>query len=252
MRKTTVFLSVVVGLLCLGAVGTMAPVGNGEALANAGEQVETLVYFTRHAEDEVALVQPVGSARALLSDCHPFLDDGELDECCLEVLSSLGQLRATLLAKWFWNQGITETVTHVIASHKTRTRQTVEAIASDAGLDGDVDLNPGDGVQQVPAFAQECDSGFEKASSSRGPMVEAIEALPLGSVAVVGAHSGTLYKIMDALGIDTSDEMIFPRNPDGKVKGYNNLWIVSLDAGGSAVLVEHLVIDFELAVQVAD
>ncbi len=185
-------------------------------------------------------------------DCVAFLKDGEPDECCVEALNSRGELRATLLAKFFRGQGITERLTHVIASHKIRTRQTVGEIASDAGLGGDVDQNPGDGVQQIPPFVEECDNGFEGSSSSRDPMIAVLAALPLGSRAVVGAHSPTIYPIMEAFGIDTSDPVDFPRRPNGKVKGFNNLWIVSIDDDGEGRLEEHIVLDFELVEQDED
>lgn len=232
-------------LVVLVAVGSVAiSVSSGGMTEVAAQSAETLIYFTRHAEDQIALFQPGNSQRAFLEDCK-----GGANECCLEVLNPLGEMRATLLAEWFQDQGITEELTHVIASHKIRTRQTVGQIAADAGLGGDVDQNPGDGVQQIPPFIEECQDGFEGSSSSRDPMIAAIGALPLGSVAVVGGHSPTLYPIMEAFGIDTSDPDDFPRRPNGKVDGFNNLWIVSIDGNGEGELVEHLVLDFELVEQ---
>jgi hypothetical protein len=68
----------------------------------------------------------------------------------------------------------------------------------------------------------------------------------------VGAHSGTLYKIMDALGLDTSDPEVFPRRPNGKVDGFDNLWVVSIDETGAGQLVEHIVLQLELVEQTGD
>ena len=192
-RRKLLIVATLVGVLVASAAGTIATRGPKEVLARGGR---TLVYFTRHAEDATALVESEDGA--LLLDCVPFLDDGEPGECCRDILNELGELRASELAGWIRERIGSETITHVIASHKIRTLQTVRAIAADAALIGDDDLNPGDGVQQVPPFVGECDEGFESASTSRDPMIAEIAALPLGSVAVVGAHSGTLYPIMEA------------------------------------------------------
>ena len=240
MRKKSVTLSILFGLVCAAVLGTLAT----DRGTQAGEPIaKTIVYFVRHGEDHVDLID-IGDG-LFAEDCSDCCGG---DECCLEVLNPLGEMRATLLADWFQEAGITGTLTNVIASHKARTRQTVQQIASDAGLANDLDQTA-DGVQQIPPFIDECDAGFESASSSKDPMIEELADLPLGSQVVVGAHSGTIYKIMDAIGIDTSDPVDFPRRPNGKVQGFNNLWIVSIKDGGEAELEEHLVLDFELAVQ---
>lgn len=254
MRKKALVLGVLFALVYAGAVGTVATRGGTtEALA---EGVETLIYFVRHGEDEVALIDPERGRRlglkVLLTDCKTFGRGKERDECCLEILNPLGEMRAILLANWFLDQGITEQLTHVIASHKIRTRQTVGEIAADAALGGDIDQNPGDGVQQIPPFVEECDDGFESSKSSRDPMIAALGALLPGSTAVVGAHSPTIYPIMESFGIDTSDPVDFPRRPNGKVKGFNNLWIVSIDGNGVGQLVEHVVLALELVEQTAE
>ena len=236
MRKKSVTQSILFGLVCAAVLGTLAT-------ARGPASAKTLVYFVRHGEDQVDLFD-IGDG-IFAEACSPCCGG---DECCLEVLNPLGEMRAILLAEWFQDTGITVTLTNVIASHKARTRQTVQQIASDAGLANDVDQTA-DGVQQIPPFIDECDAGFESASSSKDPMIEELADLPLGSQVVVGAHSGTIYKIMDAIGIDTSDPVDFPRRPNGKVQGFNNLWIVSMKDGGEAELEEHLVLDFELAVQ---
>jgi broad specificity phosphatase PhoE len=211
---------------------------------------ETILYFTRHAQDMVALEETGKAGLALLPVCKPYLDDGQIDFCCLEVLNPLGEKRAELLAQWFGDNGLLPTLTHVMASYKTRTRQTVLPTAQAAGLDvnaTDVDKNPGDGVQEIPAFVEECDDGFESASASLQPVVTAIGQLPQSSQALVCGHSGTLYKIMKALGIDTSDPVDFPVRPNGKVSGFNNLWIVGVNQAGEAYLKQHLLLDIALS-----
>ncbi len=210
------------------------------------QEAETILYFVRHAEDQIELVQSNELSPVFRRSCKPFVDGREVDECCSEVLNPLGERRAELLAKWFQDQGITDTLTNVIASHKIRTRQTIQMIASDAGLAGDVDQNPKDGVQQVPPFVDECASGFEGSSSSRDPMIKFLGLLPTGSVALVAAHSPTIYPIMESFGIDTSDPDTFPRSPRGRVSGFNNVWIVSVDSNGVGELVEHIVLDVDL------
>ena len=163
MRKKTM----AVGILFVLAIGVLATIITEDSTAASAGGQRTLVYFVRHTEDEVALVESEEGG-SLFEDCVPFLNDGEPDDCCLEVLSDLGEVRARELARWFRDRGITEKLTHVIASHKQRSRQTVAEIAFDSGLQSDVDLNPGDGVQQIPAFVAECGSGFEIAHESFG------------------------------------------------------------------------------------
>ena len=59
----------------------------------------------------------------------------------------------------------------------------------------------------------------------------------------------TATPILEALGDDTSDPGDFPKRPNGKVDGFNNLWIVSIDRDGKARLKEHVVLDFALVEQ---
>ena len=165
--------------------------------------------------------------------------------------------RSELLVGWFGERDILPRLTHVIASHKVRTVQTVEPIAAAAIAEGaelaeDVDLHPGDDVQQVPAFVEECTPGFEGSGSSRGPMTAFLKSLPLGSEAVVAAHSPTIYPIMKAFGIDTSDPIDFPRDARGRVSGFDNLWVVQVDRNGKGRLKKHLLLDFELVRQSSD
>lgn len=237
-----------IGLLFSGGIG-WTPTGATPQLVAEEVGGDTIVYFIRHAEDQVALYQPGNSKPTLLQDCKPYVDDGEIDECCLEILNPLGELRAELLADWFEAEGILDTVTHLVASHKIRTRQTLAPTAELLELTGDVDQNPGDGIQQTPAFVEECDGGFEGSGSSKDPMLATIDALPVESTAIVCAHSPTIYPMMEALGIDTSDPGDFPRRPNGKVKGNNNVWIVAIDVDGNGVLLDHKVVDFVLEEQ---
>ena len=224
--------------------------------ATFGQTIKT-IYFVRHAEDQVALFQQGQNGKAFVPDCKPFLDEGVLADCCTEVVSSLGAERAKLLAKWFSDRGLLPSITHVLATHKVRTLQTVQPIAHAAGLDKDVngdgipdgtdvDKNPGDGVQQIPAFVDECESGYEVAHNFYPLVVDHLQSLPLGSGIVVAGHSASIYPIMRSLGIDTSDPLKFPKNAAGRVNTYNNLWIVEVDANNTATLAAHIRVNFAL------
>jgi len=231
----------------------MAQAPTEKTLAQA--PTEKTFYVLRHAESAEALLELGKDARALLLDCRPFLNEGVIENCCTEVLDTLGETRAQLLAKWFRDQGLLPTLTHVFATHKVRTLQTVQPIAHAAGLDkdrngdgtpdgSDIDLSPGDGVQQIPATVQECERGFEIAHNFYGLTVDALKRLPLGSGAVVCGHSASVYPIMQSFGIDTSDARNFPRSANGRVRGFNNLWIVSVDGNNVGRLVSHIQLDF--------
>ena len=192
------------------------------------------VYFTRHAEKMTLLEEQ---------------DDGSFvevcgEENCAEVLNAEGELRAELLAEGFAETGLTDRLTHAFSSHKTRTRQTIERIAAEAGLTGDVDKNPDDGIQEFPVenddgeFATELDP--EGTSASEAPTIDALLSLPPGSVALVAGHSGTLYDIMAGLGLqdvcgpdtlETCDQDRYPAKDNGKVKNFGDLWKITIDGG---------------------
>lgn len=239
------------GLACAMALMTGTAVG----------QTTKTIYFVRHAEDQTAVFQSGNKGKAFLPDCKPFMNEGALEDCCTEVVSPLGAKRAELLAKWFKDKGLLPSITHVLATHKVRSLQTVQPVAHAAGLDrdvngdgipdgADVDKNAGDGVQQIPAFVAECEDGYEVAHNSYPLMVDQLRSLPLGSGVIVAGHSASLYPIMQTLGIDTSSASRFPKNASGRVSGYNSLWIVSLDANNIGTLVTHIRLDFAMAERV--
>ena len=247
----------IVWLSIAATIGFSAP--SARADAPQGETAnKTIVYFVRHCEDVPELVGSHPSFTVTFNNCNA---DGS---CCEEVLNPLGRVRATAMADWFEAKKITRTLTHVIASHKIRTRQTVEKIALAAGLGGDLDGNgtpdgtdvdqaPGDGVINVPATPAECDPGWTASSSVRQPQIYYLATLPLGSRAVLCSHSPVLYPIMQAFGIDTNDPAKFPKDSRGRVRGFDNVWAMELtptSAGGAVFyqgrLVEHLILDFEL------
>ena len=173
------------------------------------------IWITRHAEKQTVL-EDIGSG-LFREVCN------EIE--CAEELNAKGELRAELLAEWFDRRGITGRITHVFSSHKMRTRQTVELVAAYAGLDNDDDLIA-DGVQQLPNNLAELDA---KASASEAITAETLLSLAPGSVAVVGAHSGTIYDVLDLMGADTTDPDVFPRKAsNGKVPTFGDLWRVTV------------------------
>lgn len=224
----------------------------------------TIVYITRHGEDVPELVGADPSFSVSFNHCLP---DGS---CCEEVLNPLGRQRVAALADWFYDKGITRTLTHVIASHKIRTRQTVAKIAQLAGLGGDldgdgildgsdVDQAPGDGVINVPSTPLECDPGFTSSSSALKPQSDFLKSLPIGSRAVLCSHSPVIYPLMQDLGIDVSDPVKFPKDARGRVVGFNNLWVIELKpvtiAGATTYqgrLLSHLVLDIEVGVSLIE
>ncbi|MBI4605270.1 MAG: histidine phosphatase family protein [Planctomycetes bacterium] len=250
-RVSTLPLSfgITVSVFCLISLGRQSP-ALSDGVEPDDDRDVTLIYFLRHGEDIEESLEPDAPLAEFL---EPVCNEPPAPPCCLEVLNDLGTKRAELLAGWFGERRILPRLTHVIASHKIRTLQSVEPIAAAAVAEGaqlaeDTDLNPGDGVQQVPAV-EECAPGFESSSKSRGPMTLFIKSLPLGSVAVVGAHSPTIYPILQALGIDTSDPIDFPKDARGRVTGFGNIWAVQVDRNGQGRLLSHLVLDLELVQQ---
>ncbi len=229
----------------------------------------TVLYFVRHADDQINLLDDPGNPDIMMKDCVQVTTDPSKppETCCNEVLNPLGLERAARLAEWFEENHITNTLTHVIATHKVRTRQTVEKIALAAGLGGDLDgdgtldgtdpddladQRPGDGVINVPGQPGQCDPGYTGSSSALNPQFNYLRTLPLGSRAVVASHSPVIYPLLQKFGIDTSDPVLFPKDSRGRVTGFNNLWIVELDRAGNGKLLEHLLLDFTLTASEVD
>ena len=244
--------SIVLSSVAVLVLGLVLPGGHGPAHSLGHElddsnqkRIKTRFYFLRHGED---------LEESALGDVLEPVCTGT---CCLEVLNDLGAMRAELLVRWFEERHILPRITHVVASHKIRTLQTVAplaAAAAEAGasLADDADLHPEDHIQQVPAFVEECAPGFEGSASSRDPMIEHLAGIPAGSTVVVAAHSPTLYPILEAFGVDTGDPVDFPRDPRGRVSGFGNVWIVDVDESGQGRLEKHLVLDFSLTRPRAD
>lgn len=239
-------------LVVISAVMVLAGGSFGPAPAALAHGASTTLYFLRHGETQRRLV---GTGPGTFAEvCTPNRS------CCETPLNPLGVTRRDALAEWFVHHGIAKRLTHLIATNKPRTVQTLTALGIASGLGGDQDgdgildgadddLVPGDGVQQFPAHVAECDPGFEATTGSQPYIVDAILALPPGSEAVIANHSETLYSIItETTGIDTSDPVVFPKE-DGsttRVRNFNDLWIVRTRGTRTGTLVRHLVFDIAL------
>jgi len=218
---------------------------------------QTLLYFVRHSEQQVRLLRTnagVTEPGTFVEDCTPGRS------CCVTPLSPLGLARRDALTDWFVKQGRARGLTHLIATNKPRTVETLKGLAIASGLgtdrDGDgtpdgtdVDQMPGDGIQQYPAQASECAVGFERTVDSMPYIVEAIRSLPAGSRAVIANHSETLYAVIEATtGVDTSDPDLFPKETGSttRVRNFNDLWIIELNGNGAGRLIKHVVFDLTL------
>ena len=228
----TSFTSIALGASLM--FGAMAP-----GLVFAGDEVT--IYFTRHAEKQPLLTEDV--------DGHLYQPFGVKGA---EELNEFGEKRAAALADWFLAKGITSDLTHIYSSQKLRTRQTIAAIASDAvNISGDalatrynMDYMPNDGIQQYDTniVAVNYDGRYETIDSPSDSVdwtVDTLEDLPAGSVALVAMHSGTFYKILSGLGIDTpddvTDEGLFPKDKKGKISTFGDIWKIEIEDGEANV-----------------
>lgn len=106
-------------------------------------------------------------------------------------------------------------------------------------------------MQQLPS---DVNDEFSSNSISVDPTVTALLSLEPGSVAVVAAHSGTIYRIFGGqntdgsggLGIDTTmDPVAFPKkSSDGKVPEFGDLWEVKI-RNGQGTLKKRIQLVFE-------
>lgn len=223
------------------AAATLVAVALVPAQAQATNGYVT-VYFTRHAE-KMTDTTVVGDATAAYEadynggDTPNLTITGEastgdnLNEICgtskcAEVLNPLGELRAELLADFLERWGVTRRLDAVYSSHKVRTRQTVEPTAERAGTM----------VVQLPTDGTELEP--ESTTPSECPTIDAIQSAQPGETLLVAGHSGTLYDIMgdgnddcDGLGLDTSNDNRFPKDEDGKVRDFGDLWKVVIRNG---------------------
>lgn len=237
----------------------IAPATAGETGLNNTASRNLTIFFTRHAEKQT-ITTAVGTADSYGSEYNEdgevafdFLPDGRepigdtLDEICgggkcAEELSKQGELRALLLADWFAGRGITDDLGAVYATHKLRTQQTVMPTATVAGLDVTI-LNP--------TFSELNPASTTPSECATLKAIVAERASGENDTILIAGHSGTLYDIMGAgvsdcldmagmsmtgLGLDTDDADAFPKDEDGKVRDFGDLWKVVIKRNGDVRL----------------
>lgn len=110
-------------------------------------------------------------------------------------LSAVGRQRAELLAPTL--NGVT--FTHLFATHTTRTRQMLEAIAAKHGLQ----------IVQLPVPGSVLDGQPVTDQTSRRapiePVAEALLKLPPGSIALAALNSENIYAILNRLGVPVAE-----------------------------------------------
>ena len=106
-------------------------------------------------------------------------------------LSAIGRQRAELLSATF--NGVV--FTHLFATHTTRARQMLDAIAAKQGLQ----------IAQLPAPGSALDGQPVTDQTSRRAPIEPVAAallkLPAGSVALAALNSENIYAILNRLGV---------------------------------------------------
>jgi len=134
-------------------------------------------------------------------------------------LVSKGKARAEVLAEYFESKEIT----HIYVTNYHRTFDTAKPLSSRKGLK----------VIQIPKIGSKI-NGKEVTNRSKGnvaikPVLQALNNLPDGSIAVVVANSGNLFPIMSKYGatqLPCGSKKCFPK------KEFNNNWIVNSSANG--------------------
>lgn len=171
-------------VLAVTAIGGSVPSRAAGAVAPGGRQPgATTVFLVRHAE------------RAVPGD--PEFDPSDPSD---PPLNAAGRARAEELARVLREAGVTA----VYASQFKRTRQTVEPLASGAGL---------------PVTVHD-------ARDSAG-LAGIIAALETGAVVLIAGHSNTVPELVEALGAP-------PVAPIEDAWEYDNLFVVTLDGAGEA------------------
>jgi hypothetical protein len=148
-----------------------------------------------------------------------------------QPLTAAGKRRADLLVQTL--RGIK--FTHIFASHNTRARQMVEAIASAQSLT----------VMQLPVPGSTLDGQPVTEKTSRRAAIDPISAallkLPPGSIALVALNSENIFAILNRLGIPvapegkscTADSMCVPCTDNSCYprREYDHLWHLVREPG---------------------
>ena len=216
MPSTHSCLSAFAIIVCLSAFSAVSAFAqNSSNFSGAGANSQnrpTTIYLLRHAES-----------------------NGNDDSCnatdCSGRLSDKGLHRANLLASWFFERRVLQTLDAVYTSQKYSTYQTVLPTATLADLDitplpiDSSDLNP---------LTNECAT------------IDAILNTPAGDTVLVAGDNSTLYNIMgdgndrcSGLGLLTDDNPgshRFPKDSNGEVRDYGDVWKVVIRADSARLV----------------
>lgn len=121
---------------------------------------------------------------------HPEIDSSKTSEPVVP-LTAAGRARAALLAHTFQDVKFT----HMFGSHTTRSRESIEVIASKQNLP----------IVLLPPPGSTVDDALVTDQTSRRaaiePVARALKELPRGSVALVALNSENVYAILNKLGV---------------------------------------------------
>lgn len=115
--------------------------------------------------------------------------------------------------------------THILSTHFDRNMETVAKLAEDKNIE----------ITQVPKRSDEI-TNRSKGKVAVKPMVQALKSLDDGSVVLVSANSGNLFKIMKKIGVETGGDAVpcgggkcFPKQE------FDNIWKVVISGGDATV-----------------
>jgi len=152
---------------------------------------DTQIYFIRHAEVD------------LDSRDKPLTDEGKA--------------RAETLATHMAGTKLT----HIYATHFDRNWDTVAPLSKAQGVE----------ITQVPKRDGDEVTNRSKGSIATRPMIDALNELPDGSLVLVTANSGNLFKIMAGVGVESgSDAMPCESKKCFPHDEFNNIWHVTKTA----------------------
>jgi phosphohistidine phosphatase SixA len=121
---------------------------------------------------------------------HPEIDNSRTSESVVP-LTAAGRERAALLAHTFQDVRFT----HMLGSHTTRSRETIEVIAAKQNLPIVLLPTPGATIEGEVVTDQ------TSRRAAIEPIANALKELPRGSVALVALNSENVYAVLNRLGV---------------------------------------------------
>ena len=157
---------------------------------------DTQMYFVRHAEVD------------LDTRDKPLTDEGK---------ASADRLATHMVGTKF---------THIYATHFDRNWDTVAPLSKAQGVE----------ITQVPKRDGDEVTNRSKGKIATKPMINALNELPDGSLVLVTANSGNIFKIMAGVGVEAgSDAMPCENKSCFDRDEFNNVWHVTKTADGVSV-----------------